>query len=121
VVAISSALTRPPRAAVVIVNQTTAKRFWGDADPLHTRFTVGDLTRQQIVGVGRRAANGVHGDTGDLLPEHRPDRKMGIVVRPIRRRLIAAGGPPEGTISIRPADVVVRRWTRWRTTRRGRG
>ena len=44
----------PPGAPlVVIVSQTTARRFWGDADPLgRTLHRQGDLTRQYaVVGV----------------------------------------------------------------------
>ncbi len=46
---------------VVIVSQTTAKRFWGDADPLgHTLHRQGDLARQYtvvgVVGDVRQAA-----------------------------------------------------------------
>ena len=76
-----------PAAAplVVIVSQTTAKRFWGDADPLgRTLHRQGDLREavHRRRRRRRRAADGAEpGVAGDLLPEHRPDRSMGIVVR----------------------------------------
>ena len=71
--------------SVVIVSQTTAKRFWGDADPLgHTLHRQGDLARQYtvvgVVGDVRQAALSTE-TPAIYYPSVGLTGAMGIVVR----------------------------------------
>jgi putative ABC transport system permease protein len=71
--------------SVVIVSQTTAKRFWGDADPLgHTLHRQGDLARQYtvvgVVGDVRQAALSTE-TPAIYYPSIGLTGSMGIVVR----------------------------------------
>jgi putative ABC transport system permease protein len=71
--------------SVVIVSQTTAKRFWGDAHPLgHTLHRQGDLARQYtvvgVVGDVRQAALSTE-TPAIYYPSIGLTGSMGIVVR----------------------------------------
>ena len=71
--------------SVVIVSQATAKRFWGDADPLgHTLHRQGDLARQYtvvgVVGDVRQAALSTE-TPAIYYPSIGLTGSMGIVVR----------------------------------------
>jgi len=80
----------PPGAPlVVIVSQTTARRFWGDADPLgRTLHRQGDLTRQYaVVGVvGDVRQNTLSQESPAIYyPSFGLSARMDVVVRTVAR------------------------------------
>ena len=67
--------TSPP---VIIINETMARRFWADKDPLNDRLTVGRGIMREFAGEPDRQIIGVVGDTRNGGLDNEPQPMMFI-------------------------------------------